>query len=255
MKKGEFFLFLFMGLSGMAQSRFTSIVEETEYVSTANDLRQFDTYNFTPLISGLEVSYTFGTIGNEYKRIRIKMLDVVKDEINPYVYHIKGKTKVGNNLEDFEGTVTLQHIRKIRFRVSTDEIISLPPKYEGVVSGIYEFREPKSSDHAGVFTGSYQGMFQIAEDDKVYYNDLDLYRDNYINNVYIGFWTDYQTNAVKICKWGDFRVPDVPPEFDLGAGEFSPNEKYNSKGWSTYHEAFFQNNKSAMEVEEGAWWE
>jgi len=135
-------------------------------------------------------------------------------------------------------------------------MVSLPTTYQGIISGIYEFKEPTDREHSGVFEGTYQAMFQIVEEDnKVYYNDLDLYRDSYINNMYQGFWTDYQTKEAKICKWADFRVPDVPGDFDLGAGEFSPNEKYNNKGWKTYNDAYLKNDKIALDAEEAVWWE
>lgn len=54
---------------------------------------------------------------------------------------------------------------------------------------------------------------------------------------------------------GHFRVPYVSADFDLGAGEVSPNEKYNNKGWETYNNAYLRKNKSALAAEEAFWWE
>lgn len=241
--------------AGNAQNRFTQILPETEYISNANQLKEFIGYDFSPVILGLEINKTYGTIGSSYKRIHIKIINVEKDLVNADLYHVTGKSKVGNNMENFEGTIKLHTVKEIKPREIDDTTVSLPTAYQGVISGVYQFNEPKDRSHSGVFEGTYNALFQITEDeDKVYYNDLDLYRDSYINNVYQGFWTDYQTKEAKICKWADFRVPDVSTDFDLGAGEFSPNEKYNNKGWKTYNDAYLKNDKSALDSEEAFWW-
>lgn len=240
-----------------AQNRFTQILPETEYISTENEIKKFSNYDFSSVIIGLE-SYsfnTYGTIGNSYKRIQVKVTNVQKDQTNPNLYHVIGKSKVGNNIEGFTGTITLQTIKQIKDRQLDDETVSLPTKHQGIIVGVYEFKEPTDRNHSGVFEGTYQAMFQITEDDAVFYNDLDLFSDSYINNMYQGFWTDYQTKEAKICKWADFRIPDVSGDFDLGAGEFSPNEKYNNKGWQTYNDAYLRKDKSALAAEEAVWWE
>lgn len=238
-----------------AQNRFTQILPENEYISTENELKNFSSYDFSPVILGLEMNRTYGVIGNTYKRIQIKITNVEKDVVNADVYHVTGKSKVGNNIERFTGTIKLQSIKQIKDRQLDDETVSLPTKYQGVISGVYQFNEPKDRSHSGVFEGIYNALFQITNDDIVFYNDLDLYRDSYINNVYQGFWTDYQTKEAKICKWADFRVPDVSGDFDIGAGAFSPNEKYNNKGWQTYNDTYLKNDKSALATEEAFWWE
>lgn len=254
MKTYIIFIFLILCYNGNSQNRFRTIVHESEYVSTKNDLDSLKNHDFKPLIKGGEISYVFGVIGNEYKRIRIKILDVVKDSLNPYVYHIKGASKVGSNLERFEGVIRLDGIKQLKPTVVEIDDQSMPSIYEGVLSASYEFYEPKNNKHSGFFSGTYHGKFRITAENEVLCNDLDLFSDRYINNMFVGTWTDYQTNDSKLCKWADFRVPDVSGDFDLGAGEFSPNKKYNDKGWKTYHEAFFNNDKKALEIEEGTWW-
>ena len=164
-----------------------------------------------------------------------------KIRTNPDLYHGRGKLKNGSNIEIFTSKIKLQTIKQIKDRELDDTMVSLPTTYQGIISGIYEFKEPTDREHSGVFEGTYQAMFQIVEEDnKVYYNDLDLYRDSYINNVYQGFWTDYQTKEAKICKWADFRVPDVPADFDLGAGEFSPRRKIQQQRLENLQRCLFK---------------
>mgnify|MGYP003575858640 CR=1 FL=1 len=248
------FIMLFQ-LAGNAQNRFTQILPETEYISAENELKNFSIYDFSPVILGLEMNRTYGTIGISYRRIHIKITNVEKDVVNPDVYHVIGKSKVGNNIESFTGTIKLQSIKQINITELDNEPVNPSAKYEGVISGVYQFNEPKDRSHSGVFEGTYQALFQITQDNTVFYNDLGLFSDGYMNNVYQGFWTNYQTKEAKICKWADFRVPDVSGDFDLGAGEFSPNEKYNNKGWQTYNDAYLRKDKSALALEEAVWWE
>lgn len=247
-------LFILFNLSVKSQNRFTEIVHDSEYLSSKNDLDSLRKFNFKPLLSGLEVSYVFGVIGDRYKRIRVKILSIHKDVENDFLYHIKGKSKVGSTIEGFEGTLTLTNIHQLK-PSSLDGEFDISTIYEGVLSGVYEFYEPKNKMHSGIFKGKYQGKFRISVEDEIFYNNLDLFKDGYLNNTFMGTWTDYITKQEKICKWADFRVPNISSDFDLGAGEFYPNEEYNDQGWKTYHDAFFNNVKKALDVEEGNWWE
>lgn len=247
-------LFLICFLStflGFTQNRFTNIVNKYQYKSTQNLLQNFINYDFSPVILGLNVNQTYGVIDNEYKRIHIKITNVQKDSLQANLYHIDGKSMVGNAIESFKGTLTLHTIKETYPVVLDNETVSLPTAYEGVLFGNYTFYEPKNSSHSGVFEGTYQGLFQITEENNVFYNDLALGKPNYFNNAFNGFWTDYETKIAKICKWADFRVPDVPLDFDNGVERFSPNEKFNQKGWKTYNDTYLKNN--TQEVEDN-WW-
>lgn len=247
-----YFFLLLPAFTGTAQNRFTSIAEESEFLSGADDLQKFSSYDFSPLIKEREDDVCYGTIGDAYKRIRIRITEVTKDVQNPNLYHIKGKSKVGNNREDFAGTLKLEQVRPLKAAVRDGE---KAPGYEGVVRGTYEFREPEDRMHSGIFEGTYEGRFLITPENRLVYHDLDLSKDAYFNNAYRGFWTDYTTHRAKVCKWADFRVPDVPYSFDSGAGEFVPSEQYNDKGWKSYRDAVLNNDAKAREEEQELWWQ
>src|SRR5690606_17013419 len=78
-----------------AQNRFTQILPETEYISAENELKNLSIYDFSPVILGLEMNRTYGTIGSSYKRIHIKITNVKKDDVNPYLYNCTGKSIIG----------------------------------------------------------------------------------------------------------------------------------------------------------------
>ena len=44
----------------------------------------------------------------------------------------------------------------------------------------------------------------------------------------VPFLSINSTRKEKICNWADYRVPITNRDFDIGAGEFSPSEKYIS---------------------------
>jgi hypothetical protein len=51
------------------------------------------------------------------------------------------------------------------------------------------------------------------------------------------------------CNWGDYRIPDCG-HFDVGAGEFYPDEKYQMNGW----QAFKLDEEHKLELEMQEWW-
>ncbi len=254
MKNILFFICFLSTFLGFTQNRFTKIVNDNQFKTTKNQLLDFISYDFSPVILGLNTNQTYGVIDTHFKRIHVKITNVQKDSVQPNLYHIKGKSMVGKALESFKGTLTLHTIKETYPIVLDNETVSLPTAYEGVLFGNYTFYEPKNNIHSGYFEGTYQGMFQITEENNVFYNDLALGKPNYFNNAFIGYWIDYETKIAKICKWADYRVPDVPLEFDHGVERFLPDEKFNQKGWKTYNDAYLNNNFKAKEAEDNWWW-
>lgn len=247
----QIFTFLLLNFSMYAQNRFRQTVDPQNYI-LPNQLNDFQSYDFSSVFVNLNFYYVQGVIGDDFQRIQVKIISAEKDTKNPNIYHLKGKSKVKNNIVPFSGDLTLNALFLIKDIPTEENLNNIA--HQGVITGSYWFKEPKKGKHSGVFKGNYEGKFQISDENKVTLNDLDLFSDHYINNIFNGTWETYDKKMKMICKWGDFRVPDVPSTFDLGAGEFSPNEKYNTKGWGNYNNAFLRNNVKAIELEETEWW-
>ena len=64
----------------------------------------------------------------------------------------------------------------------------------------------------------------------------------------------YNSKLTKKCNWGDHRVPNPSEDFDIGAGFFSPNKKYEDMGWRNYIRAWVNGDEEARKKEKEPWW-
>jgi hypothetical protein len=126
---------------------------------------------------------------------------------------------------------------------------------EYTMAGDYSFVENLKQLPVGAFRGSFKTDFYLTKDKQVYYDDIEQISDNYTNNDFVGTWTSYDNKIIKVCNWGDYRAPDSG-DLDMGAGEFSPAEKYLPMGWQTVHDAYLagRNSARAQKEENREWW-
>jgi len=215
-------------------------------------------FDFSPLFMHTANSDIYGFIGDNYQRIRIKFISITKNLSAPGEYNVYGKSMVKSNICDFKGTITISSIKKYKaMSYGVDDTYKNKGiKGQYVIIGNYLFNENETQAHSGVFKGSFQSNFYLDKNNKVRYDDIDLNADGYANNQFIGQWASYKNNIVKKCNWGDFRIPN-PGDLDIGAGEFSPNEKYLKYGWQNIHDIVIQNpkNEKAEQIETAKWWQ
>lgn len=81
----------------------------------------------------------------------------------------------------------------------------------------------------------------IDKNGKVKYDDTEDCSDSYTNNQFAGTWKSYTDNIIKTCNWGDYRIP-ASGDLDIGAGEFSPSDKYLKYGWQSLRDCVSQSN-------------
>ena len=208
-------------------------------------------YNFSGLFTKTDNSVVYGFIGKDYRRIRIKLINVTKDKV-ANTYKIYGKSMVKDNICDFYGSITISNIRK--FKVTSNGVDDMYKnagiKGQFVILGDYIFSENKKQKHAGIFKGVVASRFYIDRNNNVKYDDIDSVSDSFANNQFVGEWTVYKGTLTERCNWGDFRIPNSG-DLDIGAGEFSPNEKYLKNGWQSRRDEIVsnQNTKSIREVQ------
>lgn len=186
-----------------------------------NDLlREFVTFDFSELF--LPKTKFLGYIGSDFKRIFIEYTSIKKDSCSDTTYKIIGKSSVSGNSCDFAGLIELSSIDK-RYKGRNKEI----ERY--TLTATYHFEEDSAQSFSGVFRGNCK-LFFYKKNCKLYLDDIDFYSDTYCNNQYEGVWSSYRKNTLKKCNWGEYRIPDSG-DLDIGAGEFSVNPKYYSRGW------------------------
>lgn len=209
--------------------------------------------NFDPDIRNPIRPEPLGFIGDNFQRLYIHFNSVEKRESK--IYFVTGKTKVKESICDFKGFITIKMVREfgIPYLEGSDYVIDPRKIRQGVLIGEYEFFEDSTQNHVGIFKGKFVSSFYIEENKKIEYNTSEIFSDNYINNQFKGIWKSYSTGKQKKANWGDYRIPESE-KLDMGAGEFSPDNKY--LGWKTYSEAYFSGkcNYEAQKIEENEWW-
>lgn len=166
-----------------------------------------------------------GFIGDDYQRFYIHFISVTQNPANPYEYFVSGKTMVKSTICPFKGTITAKQAK-----VYKDSDLATYKK--GFCTFEVILYEDKKLSSTGTIKGSLTSRF-IIEKGIIRYDASNFIADGFANNQFTGSWTSYRTNKTKKCHWGDYRIPECG-DLDIGAGEFSVNEKYVKNGWVSY---------------------
>ena len=247
-------LFCFLSVYGQKWNRTTEwhkiILENLSKTEYKDSLTQYD---FGKLWTETKNNIVYGFIGANYQRIRIKIISITKRN-NTNIYDVNGKSMVKNNICTFHGTITISSIKiyKVQHWGVDDEYKNKGIKKQGVLFANYYFEEDSIQNHSGIFEGIIYTSWYIDRLGALKYDDIEKYSDIYTNNEFIGTWKEYKTTKKLVCNWGDYRIPNCG-DLDIGAGNFSPNDKYLEFGWQTYRDAY-KGKAQAKQVEEKQWW-
>ncbi len=191
-----------------------------------------------------------GYFGDNFQRIFIHFISVVKNNDKPNEYFVHGKSKLKGNICDFQGTINIQEV---------SEYIEheIPEFRRGEISGTYSFHEDQKQKGTGKFEGNFRAYWLLNENDEIEYDGILFVADGYTNNEFEGSWISHSSGAAKKCNWGDYRIPDSY-DLDGGAAEFYPDEKYHDLGWQTYLDQWNQDSDpkaiEARKIERAEWW-
>jgi hypothetical protein len=191
---------------------------------TADSFLAEDNENENEKIKRAEI---LGFIGDDYQRLFIHFVSIIQNQTNPYEYFVYGKTKAKETICSFQGAITI--------RLSRTYIIGDIPNYkQGFVSCDVILYEDKKQSSTGFIKGTLKSNFIIDTKGQFRYDALSFMADGFSNNQFIGSWTSYKTKRFKKNAIGAtiefLKVGDL----DIGAGEFSVNEKYAANGWISY---------------------
>lgn len=245
---------MFLSLPARAVAQGSGDLLKKEYLSNPaldnqDILMDIFRHDLSVLFTRTPASRIFGFIGEDYQRIHIKFISVIRNHRDLSQYFVYGKSMVKNNVCDFQGILTLSNAHRW---MQSD----VPDIQQGVVMGSYLFFENPRQKHTGTFSGKFVSNWYIDKGGVIHYDDLAEAADGYSNNQFAGVWSSYSGGIVKPCHWGDQRIP-LSDELDTGAGEFFPDKKYHAKGWTSYVEATsggHANAEAAGATEEKEWW-
>lgn len=252
----SFFTLSINSTFGQKQAQlFKSSELKENYLSVFELKNKFSNFNFSSLWLKTDNRFVYGFIGQNFQRIRIKFISIKKDDNGTYI--VFGKSMVKNNICDFKGSLEITNIRKYKL---TSYGVDDEYKNKGIIGqyailGDYVLTEDTKQKNTGVFKGSFKTEFYLTKDDKIHYDDIEIYADGYSNNEFVGTWISNKTKIIKPCNWGDYRVPGSN-DLDVGAGEFSPADKYLRFGWQSVRDTYNQGaaSEKAKKEEGRAWW-
>jgi len=249
------FLLFFNVLSAQNEEFIPRFVFGSE-LKNENLIERYELLDFSHLWMITENHFVYGIIGDDHQRIRIKIISVSKDQDTTTKYILSGKSNVKGNIYRFNGVIEIEEIFelvKINNGVD-DEYKNRGIKSEGILIASYSLIEEKGLIHSGVFKGKLYTKWYLDANDKIQYDVIQKQSDGYMNNAFIGTWQLNDSQLIMNCNWGDYRVPIVAPDFDIGAAFFSPNKEYSELGWNNYREAYFNNDSNALSIEKEEWW-
>jgi len=250
-----FMAFYFLFAFGQKEAQIFKAKQLQGSELTSSELKgQLIYFDFSKLFTKTDNSVVYGFIGNTYEHLRVKFISVTKSKVLANEYYVYGKSMVKNNICEFKGTITISNIRK---RKVTSTGVDDMYKNTGIkgqfsILGDYLFSENKNQSHSGKFTGTFISNFYIDKDENIKYDDLDSVSDGFTNNRFVGEWRSYKGKLTERCNWGDFRIPNSG-DLDVGAGDFSPNEKYLKNGWQSLVDVK-ASNKDAKKPDDTQWW-
>jgi len=194
-----------------------------------------------------------GVMGKNYQRFYIHYISVMKDPANPYRYHVQGKTRVGNKIRTFTGTITVAQAG-----IHKSNSASAPESYKGYKRGqlVCKVRLREASGiGAGLINGDLYTDFCINTQNQLFYDTLDFGDEGYQNNQFKGVWLAQEGKAIQNIQYGDFTIMDT--EFADPEGIMVP-AKYEKYGWQNFVNAISSDlraaSKAAIAEEKRQWW-
>ncbi len=171
-----------------------------------------------------------GVIGNDNQRIQMRVLSVEKDASQKGIYKIRGKSKVKNNICNFEGQLDIVQILLLdKGNIDCEN----PEMSEGILSGKYLLCEDSTQNHVGCFEGEFTTLFDEVNS-KV--KSFKGWYDVQGVNDFIGSWTSYGKQQNKYCSWGYLLPPNkgniLYKSYDNEVYAF--NSLFLDKGWKSY---------------------
>jgi hypothetical protein len=207
---------------------------KSQKLKKKNEISKYIHYDFSALF--IPQSEFLGFIGDDFKRFKIYYSSVNKSRHSPQKYIVKGITLVGNNKCDFEGTITIKQIREfeVMHYGCDDEFIDEGFKAQGALIGDYVFKENPNQKYSGVFKGIVTMYWYVNKNNEMLIDDIEAdFSDGYNNNQFVGTWNEYGKDKMKICNWGEDRIP-FSDDLDIGAAYFFPDYKYHKNGWDDF---------------------
>ncbi|MFD2286661.1 hypothetical protein GJU39_18840 [Pedobacter petrophilus] len=197
----------------------------------------------------------YGILGKNNQRFYIHYTSVSKDAGNPYRYNVQGKTRVGNQVRTFTGTITVKQAGIFK----PGENPYAPEPFKGYKRGQLicqvALTEAKTAPGSGTIAGEVTTDFCLNSQNQLLYDTIDFGIDGYGNNKFTGTLKALNSKVGQKLQYGDYSFLDS--EFNDVDGITVP-PKYEKYGWKSFLDAIPSDvrpaSKAAIAEEKRQWW-
>ncbi len=79
-------------------------------IAPASFAQKIEELDFSSVWTSVNSDQIVGIIGDDYRRIQVHFISVIKDVDHPREYFVHGKTMVHNNVCDFQGKIIINEL-------------------------------------------------------------------------------------------------------------------------------------------------
>lgn len=188
---------------------------------------KFDKFDFSGILADSRTKF-LGYIGADYHRLHINFSNVKKASHTKYI--VSGEYKISAEARPFNGEIQITKIRKYtNLNYGVDDFMKGKINAQGIALASYFLK----GDGDFQAKGQMLMKWYIDSDKRLAYDDISEDEDMYANNLFCGECKVGKAQ-IKPCAWGHYRIPNSG-DLDIGAGEFSPSQKYINNGWSDFN--------------------
>ncbi len=205
-------------------------------------------YDLTTFFSNSNSLKTFGFIGFDMERIKVKVISVTKDANQTDLYHISALTNVSNNISPLKGTLKLDEVYEFKEPISKHGLVVCKFKAELNGSG--------TGEHIGKFNGDYYLVLSKVVEDVRFPKVIPLFNKNH---TFCGSWKSNTKDITFPVLWGEDWLIEELSEFLYGITKVPEvNDDELEKKWHTYYEAYSDDKSDkkdeALKIELEEWW-
>ena len=188
---------------------------------------KFDKFDFSGILADSRTKF-LGYIGADYHRLHINFSNVKKASHTKYI--VSGEYKISAEARPFNGEIQITKIRKYtNLNYGVDDFMKGKINAQGIALASYFLK----GDGDFQAKGQMLMKWYIDSDKRLAYDDISEDEDMYANDLFCGECKVGKAQ-IKPCAWGHYRIPNSG-DLDIGAGEFSPSQKYINNGWSDFN--------------------
>lgn len=180
-----------------------------------------------------------GFYGDDKYRIEFVISDVMRDETDGRLYHIKGKNRFKKTITPFTGIVRLTSVSEmIDPNIDTAEVSDMYFVKNYAVGGEFEIKEDSTQASSGVFKGKLNMDFATKVDgtsELWFFSPESSALGSGIK--YDGAWTSYKKDMTKPVVWAtDFFqfANTILKDFSIGEREVEISKEYRHLGWDNF---------------------